>query len=618
MRRELIIEGQHMDLADKTSVTLEYVSNVLAGGSGKINLSKSYTIKVPKTLNNSRILDDPGTPGHASVGVRRFLSARYYQNGIDLLGPAQAYILKTTADSYELALIWNGLPELQALSESPKTLQDVQGLPVLQWIATGGTTPSYLGETDGAGFAWYDSGLGPTAYTAVNTAPHPYISVGSLVDKIMSQAGVEFRIFSTRVDDALRSMYLLAAPSHRPNRDMEEASGIRAGSATVARVNNGASPSMLLFSGFTRGWDSPGFSEGGQANSFATDEHGDHHLSVNLRTPAGVDFSGVRLVVAAFSATDNIVSGREVIATRPFVQDGNTWVVQIDEDFSFSGWENYSITLAGYYGASFTFQAVSAGVPPLTAYRVHKTIQITYDNRFPIAENLPAIKQWEFVKACMVLAGAVPVVQDGLLLLMGYDEAFDKANAYDWSDRLADTESIAYTAQNWARENTITYEKDDKVLLSFDPTAVIRVEDATIAASRELFKLPFGASQDTSAVHYKVTTDKDGATVAEDIDIAPRIMLRRIGTLGDGTVRNMLHFGDVLHGDGLLSARYPELLEVMTRPVVLSVRVRLDELDLASLDLRRPVYLRQYGQYYAIIKVQTSDGGCKVELIQIP
>ena len=33
------------------------------------------------------------------------------------------------------------------------------------------------------------------------------------------------------------------------------------------------------------------------------------------------------------------------------------------------------------------------------------------------------IKQWDFVKACMVLAGAVPVIQNGALLLMGYDEA---------------------------------------------------------------------------------------------------------------------------------------------------------------------------------------------------
>lgn len=606
MRRELIIEGQHMDLADKTSVTLEYVSNVLAGGSGKINLSKSYTIKVPKTLNNSRILDDPGTPGHASVGVRRFLSARYYQNGIDLLGPAQAYILKTTADSYELALIWNGLPELQALSESPKTLQDVQGLPVLQWIATGGTTPSYLGETDGAGFAWYDSGLGATAYTAVNTAPHPYISVGSLVDKILSQAGVEFRIFSPRVGDALRGMYLLAAPSHRPNRDMEELSGNASQSLSILTNYDNA---LFLRLATPLGWDS--VFKGGTGNCGATGGVDRIHVSAHF-TVAGALQDGAHFKVQGLAqdltARPVRPSEGEELA-RVYFDGSGTVDAEIDVDVS--AWEYFALNVWGAPGG-----ATVTG--DIKVWRVHDTIPITYDNRFPIAENLPAIKQWEFVKACMVLAGAVPVVQDGLLLLMGYDEAFDKANAYDWSDRLADTESIAYTAQNWARENAITYEKDDKVLLSFDPTAVIRVEDATIAASRELFKLPFGASQDTSAVHYKVTTDKDGATVAEDIDIAPRIMLRRTETLGDGTARNVLHFGDVLHGDGLLSARYPELLEVMARPVVLSVRVRLDELDLASLDLRRPVYLRQYGHYYAIIKVQTSDGGCKVELIQIP
>ena len=56
----------------------------------------------------------------------------------------------------------------------------------------------------------------------------------------------------------------------------------------------------------------------------------------------------------------------------------------------------------------------------------------------------------------------------------------------------------------------------------------------------------------------------------------------------------------------------------MASPVLLTLLVRLNELDLAGLDLRRPVYLRQYGHYYSIISVQTSDTVCKVELIQIP
>ena len=87
MTRELIIEGQHVDLAPDTDITLEFVNNII-GDIGKISLSRSYTVKIPKTIRNTRILDDPGRPGHESGVPRRFLNARYYRNGIDLIGPA--------------------------------------------------------------------------------------------------------------------------------------------------------------------------------------------------------------------------------------------------------------------------------------------------------------------------------------------------------------------------------------------------------------------------------------------------------------------------------------------------------------------------------------------------
>lgn len=41
MTRELLIEGQHVDLAPNTEITLEFVNNIV-GDFGKINQSHSY------------------------------------------------------------------------------------------------------------------------------------------------------------------------------------------------------------------------------------------------------------------------------------------------------------------------------------------------------------------------------------------------------------------------------------------------------------------------------------------------------------------------------------------------------------------------------------------------
>lgn len=594
--RELIIDGQRVDLSGTTSVTLEYVSNVLTGGSGKISLSKSYTIKVPKTANNARILDDPGTPAHVSSMTRRFLPARYYQNGIDLLGPAQAYILKSSSDSYDLALVWNTLPQLQALSESDATLRDVEGLPVLTWIGSNGHTPDYGSEKDGAFFARYDAGLGDRTYPDIPTATHPAMGALPLIEKILTNAGVPYEVSSERVRTALSSMCILAAPSHRPNQAMDREAG---SSCINVRVGSSATDgTFLVFSVSSAGWDAPviGINVPGRV---AVQGAKTFHISLRLRTTAYIQESlGAAVLVTGSDGTE--------LASVDFVQSAaGVWDAVAELELSVAERSGLKLSTRGVPNGS-TFTTAASGYVPLEMWRVHETIDIENDNRFPIAANLPEIKQWDFVKACMVLAGAVPVIQNGALLLMGYDEAFDKSDAYDWSGKVTEETGVAPRLSDWARENVIVYTEDDKQTLTDDPSAVLTVQDETVKQSRELYKLPFAASQYSSVIHY--TTNNEGEL--EDIEIKPRILAR---------MDNRLVFASSLSGKGLIGANYGELQRVIAAPVVLELSVRLNELDLAALDMRRPVYLRQYGRYYSIIKVQASNGeACKVELIQIP
>jgi hypothetical protein len=80
-----------------------------------------------------------------------------------------------------------------------------------------------------------------------------------------------------------------------------------------------------------------------------------------------------------------------------------------------------------------------------------------------------------------------------------------------------------------------------------------------------------------------------------------------------------LEFPDTLYGEGLVNRYYKSLQNTIKCPVKLSVSVRLNEVDLKGLDFSTPVYLRQFGNYYAILKVQTSKTDiCKVELLQLP
>ena len=72
MTRELIIEGQHVDLAPDTDITLEYVSNILSDP-GKISLSHSYREgqgTTPASPADSLLLSISATASTSSVRPR--------------------------------------------------------------------------------------------------------------------------------------------------------------------------------------------------------------------------------------------------------------------------------------------------------------------------------------------------------------------------------------------------------------------------------------------------------------------------------------------------------------------------------------------------------------------
>lgn len=629
MTRELIIEGQHVDLSADTDITLEYVNNIV-GDIGQINLSHSYTVKLPKTLQNARVLDDPGNTSRESSATRRYLSARYYRNGIDLIGPAQAYILKTTPESYEVALIWNTLEALQSLSQYTGTLNDLPNLPFRAWIGSNGMTPDYTAsnEINGALYAFYNSGLGRTSYPTVNTATHPSMRVGNLLERILAGAGVQYKMSDAAKND-ISNLAILAAPKHSPNHMMEQASGsIKKTGVYLYNLQNSTTGflSFEYFDGtngaWQEGWDSV---YGGKHAStmeaiFNTGDIDRHRIALNLKAPAGFDLSGARIVVQGVDRSAGVANKKTVdLLSASFVKEADFYYVCVDEPLNVSGWPNYEILIkrdsalfpAGTTEALVTFAAYDSSLPMFAVNREHKEIQPNKDNRFPLQGNLPDIKQWDFVKACMAMFGWAAVIQNGTLHLLKYAELFGTSRAYDWTAKVDMTDGgiqeLSYTLDKWAQINALVFEDDTP--LGYTPTAELRVSDTTLPERRDFYKLPFAASMQSDAVHYKVE-----GTEVEDVDIEPRIF-RVVNKDGIRT----LEFTEDLYGGGLIEAHYTRFQEVIRKPVRITVNIRLHEIDLAQLDLTRAVYLGQYGKYYMILKIQTSDTDlCKVELLQLP
>lgn len=609
MMHELLIQGKQVDIGD-VNIVLEYITNIF-GDPGKVNFSRSYTISLPKTRRNSDILDSPGAPAHTSNKVRHYFTANYYRNGINLLGDAQAYILRTTEDAYEIALIWSALDALQELSQAKDTLNDLDDLPILRWIGANGLTPDYTGKDDkgGAVHAWYNSGLGRNTPASTNAATHPSMKVDALFDMIMDQAGISYSIKSQTAKDAMARQVILAAPSHKPTESMDEETGTAYEYARTAFFSFD-----LLYvddegnGDRTDGWDPVT----NYNNAVTIGDEKSHRVFINLRVP-DADRAAFADITLRVMGRETNSGSEEILASIPLDSKG----YQLNEIIDVSGLSTYWLSFASSGALPNTeFSAATYGKPLVRFNKIHEEIIISKDNRFPLEGNLPEIGQWDFIKACMAMYGLIPIIKGNTLHFYGYDDLLDYAQAYDWTRKVDMTADgmpleVCYTFDSWARNNLITFAESKGTTLNFDPDVAITVSDRTLKESREWAKIPLAASNGSEAPHYK---KKDDGTV-ESIDIGARIFTMGVGANGG----NQIYFANDMHGDGLKDAYYTKVQDVAHMPVRITANIRLHEIDLAQLDLSRPVYLGQFGRYYAIFKIQTSDTDlCKVELIQLP
>lgn len=127
----LYIDGKAVNIGD-TNISLEWKSVMLSNIS-KMKCSHSYTIKLPMTATNRQIFESPESAEHNSYvfdrkmrsSLGRRMSARYYCNGVDVLGPANAYLIGTDSSFYKIVLTWGTLSAIQDIIDVDETLPEI-------------------------------------------------------------------------------------------------------------------------------------------------------------------------------------------------------------------------------------------------------------------------------------------------------------------------------------------------------------------------------------------------------------------------------------------------------------------------------------------------------------
>lgn len=203
-----------------------------------------------------------------------------------------------------------------------------------------------------------------------------------------------------------------------------------------------------------------------------------------------------------------------------------------------------------------------------------------------------------------------------VIRFVSFDDVIaNKAKAYDWSDFVVFKDygeaarSISFQLNDFTQRNWCRYKDDDKVKGNYD--AYIEVENKALKVERDMIKLPFAGCDTLGGVaSIPLYSYDDEGKMDYEGGASPRVVWY------DGATQSGTFYP--LHWSELLKANYGTYAQFVRKPKTLKEQVRLPVPYLASLDLLRPVYIRQYGSYFAIVSVKTKgDNICEVELLKI-
>lgn len=608
MRDELYINGYKADMDGGTSISLNYKSNLLTDIS-KIVSNNSYTIKLPKTANNLRIIECAHIPSAVTNFPYLKHAGTLVRDGVEIIRDANVVLL-SVGEQIEIALSWGNVMNFDTLVNDGKSLQElsygmVTGVDYTNWVIQSMATPQFpkidYGFKDGEQSVWY----------------HPTVTAKWIMDKIASEYGITFD-FPTDRAEMMERMKIPLLTRKDAQKQIDENSKIVMVSGF--KEEQATFPTRRYLFLFKSLWQETFYMKLIQeAMSYLGFQPKFSNLTFKLNfTCSFVLTNGIvydRMYIHLVNRNNNEVVGEYSHTTVENLGDGAyRYTFEIDEDVEgILVGNNYSFCTMDMTGGVFSSLT---GTLTFSPYATNVEIGDNAMSRFYYVPNLPDISQIDFLKAITSMLGlfAVPTEIDHIRFVSFDTLVQNKSKSVDWSSKLLQAyfdktpQNISYTLDNFAQHNHFKYKEDDDVKGYYD--SEIMVESETLDYERDVIELPFAACDTKNGVAsiplYSYGSDGE---LEYDDGADPRIVLLSGTFLG-------VFVG--LEWNTLLSEYYSQYKSLVNRPRVIVEYVRLSSVELQTLDLTVPVYLSQYGSYWAVINVKTKENDiCEVKLLKM-
>lgn len=625
---ELRIGGQVVDISPDTKITLNFNSNVF-GDISKIQPSNSLTISLPKTPTNSKVFGMPAVVGGSSIAPYRRWNAELYVNGVSVVNTAYAVLL-SVGDSYEIALYWGVVTALSTLKDSGKTLADIIEVLEIQyggenwWQSWEGGYGKTLEGVANSGLinAVYEAGIEDllnNTTARAQAALLPSVRASWIWDNIVADNNLNITkpsVFSTWLGR-------LAIPfiTHKVNNAIED-------KCEFLKVNyrtTSANGPYTCKATFHTLRTTPA------TNPYSEYEQKVVSLKMNNRS---VDFDAViyratQAHTATFMLMLTVEKSYEIGSYRVGFELYNS---QGTAKYTNLAYEN---SHAEQIEVTHTFDLSEGDYVVATAEGIFKDITIlsstmlvdvaaseedqVMGGMINTRDNLPDISQLEFVKAMCAMYGLWATLVDGVVYLVRFANFYNQT-PIDWSHKLVGTDdsdaaNTTYMLADYAQMNMLRYKDDDTVKV--DASGALVVDNETLDAVKDMVQLPFAATDGNTIPHLKWKDDDSTTGEVEEVGVEQRVMLLRESISIDAHTASLTFDG--LKFSQLIPEYYNTWQKIMRNPIVIEEKVQLSEIDIKTLDFRKPIYLQKYGAHFVVDKVQWSEGEpSTVTLVKLP
>lgn len=258
---------------------------------------------------------------------------------------------------------------------------------------------------------------------------------------------------------------------------------------------------------------------------------------------------------------------------------------------------------------------------------IKQSDEVPYGGNFPIGKNLPDIKVTDFLKCLCILTSTYPSqrFRGGTLSFADIVSLWEtKAQAVDWTKKLIPSEAsnhprqTDFSLEEYCQHNIYKWKEDDTVYQQHD--ADMTVDNETLEYTQDVITLPFAATNGNRIPIYEW---EDVNVIVGDTTIKKRKATKykackdRIVNL----TKNDAGYAELAFNidlQDIFDNKLEKLRKTLANPHHIVERFNLSDLEILNFDETKPVYLAQYGAYFAVLEIKTTNSGyCEVTMIEL-